>query len=92
MGGRGRKAVANTPELSSMSSDDPIRIAARLKRDRPDLAEAVERGEIPTIRQAGEKVLAGHGTTRILHRCRTAVIATCVSPSARGTTSSQVPS
>lgn len=51
MGGRGNKAPSDAKHLSHGETSDYI--ASRIKRDRPDIAEAVERGEYSSMRQAG---------------------------------------
>jgi hypothetical protein len=52
MGGRGKKAVANSQSLSTFSSDSAERIVRRLKRDFPEIAEALARGEFKSARAA----------------------------------------
>lgn len=50
-GGRGHKAGSHDYQLCQDRGADYI--ASRIKRDRPDIAEAVERGEYASMRQAG---------------------------------------
>lgn len=53
LGGRGHKSSGDAPQLNRQSSTSATRIAARLKRDHPEIAEAVLRGEYPSMRAAG---------------------------------------
>src|SRR4051812_29948365 len=48
--GRGRNRGDNVTSTERGNTADYL--AARIKRDRPDIAEAVERGEFKSIRQA----------------------------------------
>jgi hypothetical protein len=50
--GRG-KTVADSHGLSKLSSDSAERIVRRLKRDAPEIAEALARGEFVSARAAG---------------------------------------
>ena len=58
MGGRGKKAVVSNKSFVQGSTNATY-LAARIKRDQPDIAEAVERGEYPSMRQAA--IAAGRG-------------------------------
>ena len=55
LGGRGKKASDNTTGFQRGTS--PTYLAARLKRDHPEIAAAVERGEYRSMRQAA--IVAG---------------------------------
>jgi hypothetical protein len=55
MGGRGKKAVADGNGFKPpVGSNSTSYLAARLKRDHPEIAEAVKRGEYPLIRAAAK--------------------------------------
>jgi hypothetical protein len=53
-GRRGKEQVANPPLVSNkLSSESQVRIVRRLKRDYPELAQSLARGDFPSARAAG---------------------------------------